>query len=65
MPSVFLLGATGFLGGSVLTDLQKDGSYEITALVRPGKEQLVSARGVRVVTVRGFRRPTFRQIHGR
>ncbi|GFZ51258.1 hypothetical protein JCM24511_09016 [Saitozyma sp. JCM 24511] len=50
MPSVCLLGATGFLGGSVLTDLQKDGSYEITALVRPGKEQLVSARGVRVVT---------------
>ncbi|RSH87151.1 hypothetical protein EHS25_003642 [Saitozyma podzolica] len=50
MPSVFLLGATGFLGGTVLTDLQKDGSYEITALVRSGKEQLVSARGVRVVT---------------
>jgi uncharacterized protein YbjT (DUF2867 family) len=50
MVSVFLLGATGFLGGTVLTDLEKEG-YEITALVRSGKEKLLKDRKATVVTV--------------
>ena len=51
MVSVLLLGATGFLGGTVLTDLE-GADYDITALVRPGKEDKLSSRKAKVETVR-------------
>ncbi|KAJ4394525.1 hypothetical protein N0V93_003744 [Gnomoniopsis smithogilvyi] len=39
--SVLLLGATGFLGGTVLTDLEK-GNYDVTCVVRPEREACMS-----------------------
>lgn len=49
-PSVLLLGATGFLGGTVLTDLEK-GNYAITSVVRPEREACLSGRKTKVVLV--------------
>lgn len=59
--SVFLFGATGFLGGSVLSALEQEG-YDITCLVRPGKEHLLEKRKVKqIVTVSAaFRGPDTR-----
>lgn len=50
MTTVFLLGATGFLGGTVLSSLEKAG-YEITSLVRSGKEDKLSSRKTKVEVV--------------
>ncbi|RDW75529.1 hypothetical protein BP6252_06671 [Coleophoma cylindrospora] len=44
MLSVFLFGATGYLGGTVLTDLEKAGVYDITCLVRPNRESSMKQR---------------------
>ncbi|RDW85346.1 hypothetical protein BP5796_03671 [Coleophoma crateriformis] len=44
MLSVLLFGATGYLGGTVLTDLEKAGVYDITCLVRPNRESLMKQR---------------------
>lgn len=49
-PSVLLLGASGFLGGTVLTDLEK-GDYMITCVVRPEREACLSGRKTRVLLV--------------
>lgn len=48
--SVLLLGATGFLGGTVLTDLERD-NYTITCVVRPEREACLSGRKTKVVVV--------------
>ena len=54
MVAVFLLGATGFLGGTVLIDLEKN-DYEVTALVRQGKEKLLENLRVKIVTASRIR----------
>lgn len=61
MVSVLLLGATGFLGGTVMTDLEA-ADYDITALVRPGKEDKLSSRKAKVETVRSTSSPCVRDI---
>lgn len=49
-PSVLLLGATGFLGGTILTDLEK-GDYIITSIVRPEREACLTGRKTKVLLV--------------
>ncbi|CAN8099768.1 unnamed protein product [Discula destructiva] len=46
--SVLLLGATGFLGGTVLTELEQ-GGYNITSVVRPERENCLSGRKTKVL----------------
>lgn len=48
--SVLLLGATGFLGGTVLTDLER-GEYDVTCVVRPEREACLSGRRVKTLVV--------------
>lgn len=50
--SVLLLGGTGYLGGTVLSDLERAGEYEITCVVRPGTDTCMSDRKVKLVLVR-------------
>lgn len=53
MITVFLLGATGFLGGTVLSALSRhrDPQLDVTCLVRTGKEGKLAKSGCKVVVV--------------
>jgi hypothetical protein len=51
MFSVLLLGATGYLGGTVLTDLERAAEFDITCLVRPNKKSLMSERRIHMLMV--------------
>lgn len=51
--SVLLLGATGYLGGTVLTGLARAGEYDITCVVRPGREACMGDRKTKLLVVRG------------
>lgn len=51
MLSVLLLGATGYLGGTILTDLERDGEYDITCLVRPNRETCMAGRNAKLLLV--------------
>ncbi|HAD62838.1 MAG TPA: oxidoreductase, partial [Alcanivorax sp.] len=49
MPSAFITGARGFLGGHITRQLL-DAGWEVTALLRPGSDgAALSALGVKVV----------------
>lgn len=48
--SLLLLGATGFLGGTVLTDLEQ-GNYDVTCVVRPEREACMSGRKASILLV--------------
>lgn len=50
--SVLLLGATGYLGGDILTRLEQADNYDITCVVRPEREACLSERKVTVLVVR-------------
>lgn len=50
--SVLLLGATGYLGGDVLTTLEQAGNYEITCVVRPERKASFNGRKVSLLVVR-------------
>lgn len=50
--SLLLLGATGYLGGTVLTDLARAGEYDITCVVRPGRETCMGDRKTKLLVVR-------------
>lgn len=50
--SVLLLGATGYLGGTVLSSLERADEYEITCVVRAEREACMSDRKVNLVVVR-------------
>lgn len=49
--SVLLLGATGYLGGSVLTDLERASEYDVTCVVRPEREACLSGRKTKLLRV--------------
>lgn len=55
MPSVFITGATGYIGGEILHQLLSHGSYTITALVRSQQKAdlLASKTGNKIQTVVG------------
>ncbi|KAF3768919.1 NAD(P)-binding protein [Cryphonectria parasitica EP155] len=48
---VLLLGATGYLGGTVLTDLERAGDFDVTCVVRPEREACMSGRRTRLLVV--------------
>lgn len=48
--SVLLLGATGYLGGTLLTDLEQ-GDYDITSVARPETETHLNGRKTKVLVV--------------
>lgn len=50
--SVLLLGATGYLGGDILTTLEHNDNYDITCVVRPGKEGSLKGRKADILVVR-------------
>ena len=48
--TVFFTGATGYVGGAILTRLLEEGSFEITALVRDAqKAKKLNALGVSTI----------------
>ena len=48
--TIFILGATGYIGGSILQDLLDDPNYSITALVRSAeKAKNLETFGVKVI----------------
>ncbi|KAH8662586.1 hypothetical protein BX600DRAFT_466614 [Xylariales sp. PMI_506] len=49
MLSVLLLGATGYVGGATLTELEKAGEFDITCLVRPGREDSMKGRNAKIL----------------
>lgn len=51
--SVLLFGATGYLGGTVLSDLERAaGEYHVTCVVRPEREACMSGRKTSLLVVR-------------
>lgn len=62
--SVLLLGATGYLGGDILTTLEQNGTYDITCVVRPGKEGSLKGRNAGILVVRPTVFPKRSDFHG-
>lgn len=50
--SVLLLGATGYLGGDILTTLEQSDKYDITCVVRPEKKACLHGRKATLLVVR-------------
>lgn len=50
--SVLLFGATGYLGGTLLTDLERASEYEVTCAVRPEKKACMADRKTKLLLVR-------------
>lgn len=61
--SVILLGATGYLGGDILTTLEQANNYDITCVVRPEREACLTGRKANILVVRRIVSPEPKHFH--